>query len=316
MKIGWIGVHDEGRLALQAVCEAGYTVTGLMTLKPDRAQRRCGSGSYEQICRAHSIPVYPVAHVNEEASQQILRDMQCDLLVVLGWGQILSDTVLQIPSIGTVGAHASLLPHNRGSAPVNWAIIKGETTTGNSLMWLAPGVDTGELIDQREFPITAFDTCDTIYQHVGQSNRDMVLDLLGELQAGRRPGRPQAHTTQAALPRRRPEDGRIDWTASAEQIYNLVRGVTRPYPGAFATLGNETWKIWRAALLPVSAGGHPPGTVLGPVCSPDPAACGVVVATGDGCLLILETEDNHGNVLTGPELCEYTFPRPALRLAA
>lgn len=316
MKIGWIGVHEEGRLALEAVCEAGYTVTGLMTLEQNRAERRCGSGSYEQICSTHNVPIFPVAHVNDEDSLEILRRMQCDLLVVLGWGQILSDAALQIPTVGTVGAHASLLPHNRGSAPVNWAIIKGETSTGNSLMWLAPGVDTGALIAQRAFPITPFDTCDTIYDLVGQSNRDMVLDLLKQLTAGHRPGRPQAHTDERVLPRRRPQDGRIDWDDSAQQIYNLIRAVTRPYPGAFARLGDQTWKIWQAALLPVAAGTHSPGTILGPVCSPDPAACGIVVATGQGCLLVLEVEDDNGRVLSGPALCEHPFAPAAVRLAA
>lgn len=314
MKIGWVGVHEEGLPALRAVCDAGYRVTGLITLRQDRADRRCGSGSYDQVCADNGIPMHPVDHINDESSLQILREMRCDLLVVLGWGQILNQEALQLPTIGTVGAHASLLPHNRGSAPVNWAIIKGEATTGNSLMWLADGVDTGQLIDQREFPITAYDTCDSIYHHVGTSNRDMVLSLLKQLDAGKKPGRPQPHTDEPILPRRRPQDGQIDWHRPAAQIYDLIRGVTRPYPGALGTIGGHTWKIWQAALLPV-ASDRPPGTVVGPVVSPDASACGVMISTGNGSLLLLEIEDEAGHVLTGRDLCEHTF-QPAIRRAA
>lgn len=315
MKIGWIGVHEEGLSALQSVCEAGYEVTGFMTLQQDKADRRCGSGSYDDVCRQYGIPMHPIAHVNDESSLKILRDMHCDLLVVLGWGQILSGEALSLPAVGTVGSHASLLPHNRGSAPVNWAIINGETTTGNSLMWLADGVDTGQLIDQREFPITDFDTCDTIYRHVGESNREMILSLLEKLDAGELPGRPQQHTDEPVLPRRRPQDGLIDWRMSASEIYNLIRGVTRPYPGAFGQLAGETFKVWQAALLPAFPQ-YSPGAVVGPVISPIESACGIVVAAGDGALLLLEVEDESGRVLQGTELCEHSFSSRTLRIAA
>lgn len=304
MRIGWVGVHAEGIAALEAVCAADYDVVGLLTLRPDKADRRCGSASYETICDRFGIPIHEIDHINDDTSIDLLNSWDCDLLVVFGWGQILKSQALQSARIGVVGAHASLLPHNRGSAPVNWAIIKGEQTTGNSLIWLVEGVDAGDLIDQRSFDITPFDTCATIYDKVAESNREMLLDLCFRLQSGDRPGRPQRHMNEPVLPRRRPGDGRIDWNASTQEIYNMVRALTRPYPGAFAKINGATFSVWKAAALPVMPSAATPGTVLGPVHSPESTACGVLVATGDGAIVLLELETSDGRVICGPELSE------------
>ena len=218
VRIGWVGVHAEGISALEAVCAAEYDVVGMLTLRQAKADRRCGSADYQSLCQRYDIPLCPVDHINDPSSVSLLAGWNCDLLVVLGWGQILSRAALQTARIGAVGAHASLLPRNRGSAPVNWAIINGERQTGNSLIWLAEGVDSGELIDQRAFDISVYDTCATIYDKVAWSNREMLLDLCFRLQAGQRPGTPQQHNDEPVLPRRRPQDGLIDWSARTADV--------------------------------------------------------------------------------------------------
>jgi hypothetical protein len=119
VRIGWVGVHAEGIPALQAVCGAEYNVAGLMTLRRDKAEKRCGSADYESICLQYDIPYHEVKNINDACSIALLQAWQCDVLVVLGWGQILGPDALKHATIGVVGAHASLLPHNRGSAPVN-----------------------------------------------------------------------------------------------------------------------------------------------------------------------------------------------------
>lgn len=316
MRIGWIGVHAEGIPALEAVAAAGYQIAGVMTLRSSKADRRCGSVDYHSVCRRLGVPVAEVDHVNDATSIEQLRNWNCDLLVVLGWGQILGPDVLNVATLGVVGAHASFLPHNRGSAPVNWAIINGETTTGNSLMWLSEGVDSGDLIDQRCFSISPYDTCATIYEKVAESNRDMLLQLLSELRAGRRPGRSQPHSDEPLLPRRRPEDGQINWHSSSTDIYNLVRGVTRPYPGAFTFLSDGKWWIWNVAVLPPFMSGVPPGTVLGPVRSPEQNACGQMIATTDGAVVVLEAEDAQGRVYSGYSLSELDWSGKRVSYAA
>lgn len=319
MKIGWIGVHAEGMSALKAVCEAEYDVIGLMTLDQQKADRRCGSASYESICERFQIPMFEVDHVNAMTSVEILRNWNCDVLVVLGWGQILDATVLQQARVGVVGAHASLLPHNRGSAPVNWAIIRNEEQTGNSLMWLGEGVDSGNIIAQRSFPITPYDTCSTIYEQVADSNCDMILELLLNLEAGNRPGKPQIESGEPVLPRRRPRDGVIHWNNTSRDIYNLIRALTRPYPGAFAYLNGQTYRIWNAALMPSFHSIAKPGTIMGPVMSPEENACGIMVATANGAVTILDIEDESGHVLRGrdlSDLCEQNWNGRRLSNAA
>src|SRR5207247_8564300 len=124
------------------------------------------------------------------------------------------------------GAHASLLPHNRGSAPINWALIQGERATGNSLIWLAEGVDAGDLIDQTEFPITPYDTCATLYERVAVSNRDMIMRALPRLLRGERPRPPQPRSSGPALPRRRPAGRPLACGQGADAVCNILRDLT------------------------------------------------------------------------------------------
>ncbi|MGE5801484.1 MAG: methionyl-tRNA formyltransferase [Gemmatimonadota bacterium] len=303
MRFGWIGVHQEGRPALAGLLDAGAPLVAAITLKPELAAFRSGADDYRALCERSGLPLYQVANINDEPSLQLLRELALDVVFVIGWSQILKPATLQSARIGMIGAHASLLPHNRGSAPVNWALIKGEQMTGNSLMWLAEGVDAGDLIDQTAFCISPYDTCATLYDRVAESNRDMLLRVLPRLLAGERPGAAQRHTNEPVLPRRRPSDGLVDWSRDGVTTYNFVRALTRPYPGAFSWLDKKRWTIWQAALLPGPIAGTP-GEILGPVVSPDEAACGQVVACGTGAIVLLELQADDGEVLRGRRLSE------------
>jgi methionyl-tRNA formyltransferase len=304
MRLGWIGVHQEGRPALAGLLDAGAPLVAAITLKRELAAFRSGADDYRALCERSGLPLYEVANINDETSLQLLRELALDVVFVIGWSQILKPATLQSARIGTIGAHASLLPHNRGSAPVNWALIKGEQMTGNSLMWLAEGVDAGDLIDQTAFCISPYDTCATLYDRVAESNRDMLLRVLPRLLAGERPGAAQRHTNEPVLPRRRPSDGLVDWSRDGATTYNFVRALTRPYPGAFSWLDKKRWTIWQAALLPGPISGMRPGEILGPVVCPDEAACGQVVACGDGAIVLLELQADDGEVLRGRRLSE------------
>lgn len=304
MRVGWVSFHEEAVPALREVLASDHDVAGCVTLTPEAAAKRSGVHDPAPLCEQHGVPVHRTNHVNEPSTIEFLRGLDLDLLVVLGWSQLLSPEVLRLPRIGTVGAHASLLPKGRGRAPVNWALIEGWEKTGNTLMWLAPGVDEGDVVAQREIPITPYDTCATLYRQVAETNADMVTWLLEELVAGRLPRTPQPHTDDPPLPGRRPKDGQIDWKAPAADVYALVRAVTRPYPGAFSVIDGERYKIWSAALLPVESGLGGPGEVIGPVYSPVEEACGQLVACGAGAIVLLEVEDASGSVVSGRDLAQ------------
>jgi methionyl-tRNA formyltransferase len=241
--------------------------------------------------------------INDAGSIQWLRDQGLDILFVIGWSQIVKDAAMAAVRIGLIGAHASLLPRLRGSAPINWALIRGEQRTGNTLMWLHKDVDAGDIIDQREFPITEFDTCATLYDRVAETNREMILAVWPRLQRREFPRRAQPRGDEATLPRRRPEDGRIAWDAPNGVVYDLIRALTRPYPGAFTWLWGRRWTVWRAALLPAEAGGGgSPGEILGSIVSPVEDACGLLVSCGRGFLAVLELQCEDGVTLRGRDL--------------
>lgn len=303
LRIGWIGFHQEGVPALRGLVESGIRLEAIITLAEPQMQKRSAGVRYHEILQSSGIPVYPVSSVNDESTVELLRSLQLDLLLVIGWSQILSAETLATARLGAIGAHASLLPHNRGSAPINWAIIRGESQTGNSLIWLTPEVDEGRLIDQIAFPISPWDTCATLYDKVAETNRDMILRLLPRLFAGENPGKPQQHLNEPLLPRRRPADGKICWDHSAAQVYNFIRALTRPYPGAFSFLDGHHWILQACAVLPdVPGASGRPGTVVGPVFSPIEAACGQMIRCGQGAIVALELEDLDGRILRGREL--------------
>lgn len=305
MQLGWIGVHREGLPALRAVLEAGIPLQCVLTLDDDLAARRSGAADYSELCREFGVRLERVRHINDPQSLELLDSLSLDVAFVIGWSQIVGPAALSRVRLGMIGAHASLLPLDRGRAPINWALIHGCEQTGNSLIWLAADVDSGDIIDQTPIPITRYDTCASLYDRVAESNRTMILQVIPELLAGRRPGHPQPPGAGAPLPGRRPADGALDWSMRAAAAYDFVRALTRPYPGAFGWLDGVRYTIWASALLPASlAPPATPGSVVGPVYSPIPEACGQLVACGDGHLILLELEDEHGSVVDKRSLSE------------
>ncbi len=302
MNIIWIGFHYEGLPAFRAVLENGVRIDAFITLVAEQAEKRSGSASYDDICSAFGVPVYRVRNINDPEAVDLLRSLKPDVAFVIGWTQIVRKAALSSARVGMIGAHASLLPHNRGRAPVNWALIRGEKETGNTLFWLSEGTDEGDVLYQTAFPITPYDTCDTLYRKVADSNREMILQAVQALASGDVPRRPQARNEEKTLPGRKPEDGLIDWTSTAEHVYNFIRALTRPYPGAFTFLDGERYLVWSAALFPLSNVIGTPGEVLGPVLSPEICACGQFVACGNGGIVLLELEDMRGNRFRGQEL--------------
>ncbi len=307
MRFGWVGCHVEGLSALEALLAARTPITGVITLRPELAAQRSGAVDYAPLCVRYGIPLARVGNINEPDGLAALRTLDADVVFVIGWSQILRPAALQLARTGMIGAHASLLPQLRGSAPINWALIRGERQTGNSLIWLAQDVDRGAIIDQTAFCITPYDTCASLYERVAASNRDMLLRLVPRLLAGEHPGRVQPAGDEPVLPRRRPADGRIDWRQPSRAVYDFIRALTRPYPGAFSWLEGERWTIWHAAHLPAENGPGlraTPGAVLGPVVSPVEATCGQMVGCGAGAVVLLELQADDGTVLRGRELSD------------
>lgn len=306
MNIVWVGCHEEGVLAFKSVLENGKRVKAFITLDETAySKRSAGSRMYKKYCEEYGVTYYEVKTIKDEYAYRLVSESEPDLLVVLGWSEILPGRILDIPSIGTVGTHASLLPHNRGSAPINWAIIHGEHMTGNTMMWLNQAVDEGEIIDQIEFPITVYDTCKTLYNQVAVTNMKMLNRLIVSLEKGDRVSFPvKNESREAILPRRRPKDGLIDWNQSGKKIYDFIRALTKPYPGAFTYLNGEKWILWKAAILPISSkkNGLVPGEIAGNVFGFVMSTNGILIGTKEELLLVTELENSRGYIYSGMEL--------------
>lgn len=303
IRIAWVGCHEEGLIAFRQTLEANKNVVGFVTLQQSSFEKRsAGSREYGAYCQRYNIPYYEVETIKNDAAYEIIASLKPDLLVVLGWSEILPGRLLDIPTIGTIGTHAALLPHNRGSAPINWALIHGETVTGNTMMWLSKEVDAGDIIDQMAFPITLHDTCKTLYDQVAVTNAAMLLKLLDNLEKGVKPRMDLANETEEELlPRRRPKDGLVNWNQSGKAVYDFIRALTKPYPGAFTYLDGKKLLIWSAVWLPVPVAAEP-GTICSCAYGFGENDSGLIVATADGAVLITEISDESGQEYRGREL--------------
>jgi len=203
---------------------------------------------FDGLTRNNGVPLVKVRNINDEEHVERILSLAPDLILVIGWTQLVKAPILRIPRHGCIGFHASLLPRYRGRAPVNWAIINGEEKTGNTMLLLEEGVDNGDIIAQREISIGLEDTCGSIYDRVAETEFEMLDEVLPLIREGRMPRKRQDARLVTVMPRRRPEDGLIHWNWPAFRVYNWVRALTHPYPGAFTWLPGGRVFVWKATL--------------------------------------------------------------------
>jgi methionyl-tRNA formyltransferase len=172
-----------------------------------------------------------------------------DFGLAIGWYYMVPRVVRDLFPLGIAGMHASLLPKYRGGSPLVWAIINGEAKTGVTLFYFDDGVDTGEIISQVEIKITRDDTIKTVYEKATQISRDILREYIPLIRQGIAPRIPQDHRVATQFPQRKPEDGLLDWSKSAEEIQNFIRAQTKPYPGAFTFVQGKKVIIWDADVF-------------------------------------------------------------------
>jgi len=284
----FIGAVEEGRRCLEALLAGGEPIAGAVTLKEEWAARTSGAVPFDDLAGRYGFPLLKVRDLNHPANVRRLREMEPDLILAIGWTRLLGPEVLKMPRRGCIGFHASLLPRYRGRAPVNWAIINGEKETGNSMIYLDDGVDTGDLVAQRRIPIAYEDTCATLYAKVADSAIDMLREHLPGLKTGTAPRVKQDDSIATVMPKRSPEDGLIDWSRPARALYDWVRALTHPYPGAFTFAGGRKLFVWEARERARERRGEP-GEILAAV-----PGEGLEVATGDGSILLARIQPEEG----------------------
>lgn len=246
MRVVFMGTPEFAVPTLEALI-AHHEVIAVVT-QPDKPKGRgkaMACPPVKETAMTHDIPVYQPVRVREESFVGTLRELQPDVIVVVAFGQILPESILNIPPYGCINVHASLLPKYRGAAPMQWAIINGEKETGITTMYMAKGLDTGDMIDTVVIPIDPKETGETLHDKLSAAGGKLILQTLEELEAGTAKRIPQddAKSSYAGMLTR--ELGEIDWTKSAVEIERLIRGLNS-WPSAYTYLHGKTLKIWDA----------------------------------------------------------------------
>ncbi len=254
---------------------------------------------------AHGLPVWQPKRIKEEDFTAFLEEQKPDLMVVVAFGQILSQRILDIPPYGCINVHGSLLPRYRGAAPMQWCVIDGEKKTGITTMFMDAGLDTGDMLLKAEFPIGPDTTLEEVHDGLMALGAKVLIDTLEELSAGTLKRIPQTGESNYA-PMLTKETGHIHWQDCAQKIHNLVRGLDS-WPGAYTFLAGKKYKIWRTRCTTEKTEAQP-GTIL----RADKKE-GLFVAAGDGVLEITELQapgkkrmaakdylNGHANALPAP----------------
>lgn len=214
--------------------------------QPDRPRGRGQEVSFSPVKEtaiAAGIPVHQPEKIRAPEAQELLQKLVPEAIVIIAYGQIIPARLLPIPKLGWINLHASLLPSYRGAAPINWAIVNGETKTGATSMRIDAGMDTGEILLQRELHIGPSETAPELAARISELGAPLMVETLRGLAAGKILPRPQAHEQASSAPMLKKEDGRIDWSRAAHEIFNRIRGFA-PWPGAYTSFRGQTCHIW------------------------------------------------------------------------
>ena len=284
MRLIFMGTPQFAVPTLEACVEAGHEIAAVFT-QPDRPKGRGGElaqSPVKQAALAHNLPVHQPQRVRHPEVVEQIRGIAPRAIVVVGYGQIIPQSIIDIPPLGILNVHASLLPFYRGAAPIQWAVANGEIETGVTIMRIDAGLDTGDIL-LKEFTLIGRDEpAQVLSSRLALMGATLLIDALKGLEAGTLRSTPQNHSIATLAPILKKEDGRIDWSAPAQTIYDRLRGFT-PWPGAWTSFRGQQLHI-QSARLATDTTTATPGTLL-------PAKNRLKVACGGGTVLdVLELQ--------------------------
>lgn len=250
MNIIYMGTPEFAVKAFEAIVEAGHHVTACFT-QPDKPKGR-GKNTVptpvKEKALSYDIPVYQPVRLREEENEAIIRELNPDVIVVAAYGQILPERILNIPRLGCINIHASLLPKYRGAAPIEWAIIDGEKETGVTTMYMAKGLDTGDMIEKCVVPIDEKETGVTLHDKLADAGAKLIISTLKLLEAGTAVRTPQEDSLSCYASMLTKDMGKMDFAKSAAELERLIRGL-QPWPCAYTFINNKNVKVYEADIL-------------------------------------------------------------------
>ena len=295
MRIVFMGTPEFAVPSLKALVGAGHEICGVFT-QPDKPKNRgmkLQATPVKEYAMSIGLPVFQPAKVRDGEALGILQALNPDLIAVAAYGKILPVDILALPRLGCVNVHSSLLPKYRGAAPINWAILNGEDETGVTIMYMAEGMDTGDILTQAKTPIGLNENAAQLFVRLADIGAGLLVETAAALEAGKVNPVPQDSTRASYAPMLSKEQSPLDWTRSARQLHDQVRGLY-PWPSASMVLDGIRCKVLQTALAGES-GGKAPGTVL------QADKKGLRVACGDGQALdILELQPDGKKAMASP----------------
>ncbi|SEF53517.1 methionyl-tRNA formyltransferase [Eubacterium ruminantium] len=250
IKILYMGTPEFAVNALKSIIDAGYNVIGCYT-QPDKSQGRSKKlvpSPVKEAALEAGIPVFQPVKLREEENVSAIREMNPDIIVVAAYGQILPKSILDIPKYGCVNIHASLLPKYRGAAPIEWSVINGEKETGVTTMFMAEGLDTGDIIEKSVTAIGEKETAEELRKRLAEMGAELIISTISKLISGEVDRTPQDDSKSNYAVRLSKEMGRVNWALPAENIERLIRGL-QPWPVVYTELNQKSLKIYEADVV-------------------------------------------------------------------
>jgi len=264
-RVLFFGYSEVGYATLELLLARGVTVAGVFTHTDDGHETQWFR-SVPKLAAERGLPVFTPESLKDPAWEEKIRALRPDLILSMYYRNMIPTRLLNLAPLGAFNMHGSYLPRYRGRAPLNWAIIHGEDHTGVSLHVMVKEADAGDVVDQEKVSIGPDERVTTVLPRVREAAVRVLSRQLDALLAGRAPRTPQNHTLATYFGKRTPEDGRIDWNKAAREVFNLIRAVTKPFPGAFSdvTRNGQTTRliVWWGRILTGSDATKPPGTVI------------------------------------------------------
>ena len=299
MKLVFMGTPEFAVPCLRALHETGEEIVGVFT-QPDRPAGRGKNmkvSPVKEMAQSLNLPVYQPQKIKTPEGMDILKKLQPECIVVVAYGQILSKEILEMPPLGCINVHASLLPKYRGAAPIHWAVINGEAITGITTMLMDEGLDTGDMLLTAEYGISKDATTGDIHDALAVLGADLIVKTIKGLERGEINPVPQPEGSSYA-PLLKREHEKLDWSWSTAEIHNRIRGLN-PWPGAYTIFRQDQVKVWKSNLNQalgvvdriIKDGSA--GQVI------DLTETGLLVSTGDGLIELLELQPAGKKKMTG-----------------
>lgn len=284
MRLLFMGTPEFAVPCLARLIADGYEIAGVFT-QPDKPKGRghkLAPPPVKELALQHNLPVYQPEKLRDGRALEIFRSLKPDLAVVVAYGRILPKELLEVPPFGCINVHGSLLPKYRGAAPIQWSVLNGDPSGGITTMYMAEGLDSGDMILQEETPIGENETSGELYERLSQMGASLLLETVKRVLAGNAPRIPQEESQATLAPMLEKSMGQLDFSKPAFAVHKWICGMN-PWPAAFTLLDGMPVKVYRSRIV---QGEGEPGTIL--------PGKGLTIACGQGAVELLEIQAQGG----------------------